>query len=105
MELLRKCIHESDEYEVGRKEVSLKIFKYVIYDIDKGQERKNIELVTSKVWVCDFIKDFIENTWQYFYHVDVAWWEDKHFRICKDTFLVGIVLSVVYFVENYTLQP
>jgi hypothetical protein len=49
MELLRKCIHESDEYKVGRKEVSLKIFKYVIYDIDKGKERKNIELVTSKV--------------------------------------------------------
>jgi hypothetical protein len=49
MELLSKCIHVSDEYELGRKEVSLQIFKYVTYDIDGGKERKNIQLVTSQV--------------------------------------------------------
>jgi hypothetical protein len=47
MELLRKCIHVSDEYELGREEVSLKIFNYVAYDIDRGNERKMIQLVTS----------------------------------------------------------
>jgi hypothetical protein len=47
MELLNKGIHLSDEYELGRKDVSLQIFKYVAYDIDGGQERKNIQLVTS----------------------------------------------------------
>jgi hypothetical protein len=35
----------------------------------------------------------------------VARWQDEHFRICRDTFHVGIVLSVVDFAENYTLQP
>jgi hypothetical protein len=62
MTLLRKCIHVSDEYELGRKEVSLQSFKYVTYDIDGGQERKKIQLVTSQVRVCDFMKDFIEKT-------------------------------------------
>jgi rRNA maturation protein Nop10 len=34
--LLSMCILVSDEYEFGRKEVSLEIFKYVSYDIDGG---------------------------------------------------------------------
>jgi hypothetical protein len=42
MELLRKCMHVSDEYELGRKEVDLQSFKYVMYDIEGGHERKNI---------------------------------------------------------------
>jgi hypothetical protein len=62
MALLGKCIHARDKYELGRKEVSLQIFKYVSYDIDGGRERKNIQLVTSQVRVCDFIKEFIQNT-------------------------------------------
>jgi hypothetical protein len=49
MKLLRKCIHVSNEYELGRKEVALQIFKYVAYDIDGGQERKKIQLVNSQV--------------------------------------------------------
>jgi hypothetical protein len=62
MELLSKCIHVSNEYELGRKEVDLQSFKYVAYDIDEGWERKNIQLLTSEVRVCDFIKDFFKNT-------------------------------------------
>jgi hypothetical protein len=48
MALLKKCIHVSDEYEFWRKEVSFQSFKYVTYDIDGGQERKIIQLVTYK---------------------------------------------------------
>jgi hypothetical protein len=40
MTLLRKCIHVRNEYELGRKVVNLKIFKYVTYDIDGGHEIK-----------------------------------------------------------------
>ena len=40
MTLLRKCIHVRDEYELGRKEVSLPSFKYVTHNIDRGQEIK-----------------------------------------------------------------
>jgi len=42
MALLRKCIHVSEEYELGRKEVDLQRFKYVTYDIEGGHERKKI---------------------------------------------------------------
>ena len=40
MTLRNKCIHVSNEYELGRKEVSLQRFKYVRYDIYGGQEGK-----------------------------------------------------------------
>jgi hypothetical protein len=36
--------------------------------------------------------------------VHLARWQDKKFRICRDKFLIGIVLSLVYFDENYNLQ-
>ena len=35
----------------------------------------------------------------------MAWCKDEKFRICQDTFPLGTILSVVDFVENYTLQP
>ena len=35
----------------------------------------------------------------------MARWQDEQFRICWDTFPLEKLLSVVDFVENYTLQP
>ena len=35
----------------------------------------------------------------------MARWQDEKFRICRDTFPLGTILSVVEFAENYTLQP
>jgi hypothetical protein len=61
-------------------------------------------LVTSQVWVCDFMKKFIENTQQYVHNVLLSWLKDNHFRICWDIFPTSIVLSVVDFAKNYTLQ-
>jgi hypothetical protein len=60
MTLLSKCIHVIYGYELGRKDVSLQRFKYVAYYIDGGKERKKIQLVTSQVQLCDFMKDFIK---------------------------------------------
>ena len=34
----------------------------------------------------------------------VACWQDENFRACRDTFPIGTILSVVDFVEKYTLQ-
>ena len=62
-------------------------------------------LLFYQVRVCDFIKEFFQETQEYVQHVHVARWQDEHFRICRDTFPVGTILSVVDFVENYTLQP
>jgi dTDP-D-glucose 4,6-dehydratase len=49
MTVLRKYMYVNDEYELGRKVVTLKSFQYVTYDIDGGQEIKNKRLVTSQV--------------------------------------------------------
>ena len=35
----------------------------------------------------------------------MAWWQDEKLKICRDTFPLEKILSVVDFVENYTLQP
>src|SRR5712692_8930139 len=55
--------------------------------------------------VCDFIPEFHGKIQQYIQHVDMARWQDEQFRICRDTFPLGTILSVVDFAENYTLQP
>jgi hypothetical protein len=47
MELLNKCMHVSDKYEFGRKEVDKQSFKYVMYDLGGGHKRKKIHLVMS----------------------------------------------------------
>ena len=48
---------------------------------------------------------FFEKTQQYVNHVHVACWKDEKFIMCRDTFPIGTILSVVDFAENYTLQP
>ena len=55
--------------------------------------------------VCDFISDFRGKIQKYIQHVDMAWWKDEQFRICRDTFPLRTILSVVEIAENYTLQP
>ena len=46
---LDKFMHVTDEHELGRHEVNLQSFKYVMYDISGGNERKKLQLVTSQV--------------------------------------------------------
>ena len=64
-----------------------------------------VYFVSHQVQVCEFISKFHGNIQQYIQHVDMALWQDEQFRICRDTFPLGTMLSVVEFVENYTLQP
>ena len=35
----------------------------------------------------------------------MAQWQDEQFKLCRDTFPLGTILSVVDFAGNYTLQP
>ena len=51
------------------------------------------------------MEELFEKTQQHVNHVHVARWQDEQFRVCKDTFPIGTILSVVDFAENYTLQP
>jgi hypothetical protein len=49
MELPSKCMHVSNVYELGKREVDMQIFKFVTYDIEEGNERTNIHLVMFQV--------------------------------------------------------
>ena len=69
-------------------------------------KKPDIEIILcQQVQVSVFVKEFIENTRQYVHHVHLARWQDEKFRICRDAFPRGTILSIVDFAENYTLQP
>ena len=43
--------------------------------------------------------------YEYARHTHRARWLDLQFKLCKDTFPLDTIVSVVDFTENYTLQP
>ena len=127
-------MHETGDNEFRNMATDMKSFKYISYEIVRGKESKQIQLVTSQVhaFIYKFMfeqlhfipylqknlilrsfcvnryklvssSEFIEKTHQYIQHVRLARWQDEKFRICRDTFPCGTILSVVDFFENYTL--
>lgn len=60
--LLNRCIHGSDEHQFGSMIVEMQSFKYITYQSDSAKESKNIALVKSRVWVCDFFMEFYKKT-------------------------------------------
>ena len=57
------------------------------------------------MWVCEFIPKFHGKFQYYIQHVHMAQWQDEQLKLCRDTFPLGTISSVVDFNENYTLQP
>lgn len=56
--------------------------------------------------VADFILDFKENIfYKYARHTHRSQWLDQQFRMCKNSFPIGTIVSVADFVDDYTLQP
>ena len=62
-------------------------------------------LFFHQVRVFKFIPEFCGNIQDYIKHVQMAWWQDKQFKLCIDTFPLGTILSVGDFAEKNTLQP
>ena len=62
-----------------------------------------VYFVSHEVQECEFILEFCGNIQQYIQNVNMEWWKDEQFKICRDTFPLGTILSVVDFAENYTL--
>ena len=93
MAFLDKCIHVTDEHELGRHEVNLHSFKYVTYDIGRGNERKKIQLVTSQV-----SNKFLNSIFSYWYllllHIC------NNLLICTSLLLIYQVL-VCNFMEEF----
>ena len=54
--------------------------------------------------MASFISDFKENIfYKYARDSHKSQWLDQQFRMCKDTFSIGTIISVVDFAKNYTL--
>ena len=101
-----QCFHEGSKHEFGKKLVEKKRYEIVKYTLQSGGEGSRCELVSKECSVADFISDFKDNLfYKYARHSHRSQWLDQQFRVCKDSFPIGTIISVVDFVENYTLQP
>ena len=78
----------------------------VIYTLKSGNEGSRCELVAKEIDVASFISYFKTNIfYKYARHSHRSHWLDQKFRMCKETFSICTVISVVDFSKNYTLQP
>lgn len=78
----------------------------VKYTLKSGGESSRCELVGKDISVVSFILDFKEIFfYKYERHSHRSQWLDQQFKMCKETFPIGTIISVVDFAENYTLQP
>ena len=54
-------------------------------------------------WFMKLFQDKI--VYEYIGHTHRARWLDDKLKLCKDTFPLGMIVSIVDFAENYTLKP
>ena len=76
------------------------------YALKDGKQGKIFDLVIENIPMYEFMKIFCENIiYEYARHTHKAQWLDLQFNFSKDTFPLDVIVSVVEFIENYTLQP
>ena len=76
----------------------------VKYTLTSEGEGSICELVAKEISVASFISNFKKNIfYKYARHSHRSQWLDQQFRMCKETFPIGTIISVVDFAENYTL--
>ena len=64
-----------------------------------------ITLLDDDISVTYFMEKFRVKIYKYIKHCHIARWKDLQFKQSRDVFPKGTILSVVYFVENYTFSP
>ena len=106
LQLLSTCERMDSKHAIGNEIVDYKKFKTVTYTLKDGKQGKRCDLVIEKILVYEFMKIFHEKIiYEYVRHTHRARWLDLQFKLCKDTFPLDTIVSVVDFAENYTLQP
>ena len=93
-------------HAIGNEIVDYGKFKTMTYALKDGKQGKRCDLVIEKIPVYEFMKIFCEKIiYEYARHTHRARWLNLQFKLCKDTFPLDTIVSVVDFAENYTLQP
>ena len=88
----------------GQQLFDVKRFKTIEYLLKDGKIGRRCDLVIDKVSCHAFVDDFKSAIIpKYGKHSQYARSLDGQFRICKNTFPIGTILSFVDFAEKYTL--
>ena len=70
----------------------------VKYTLKSGGEGSRFELIAKEISEASFILDFKTNIfYKYARHNHKSQWLDQHFRMCKETFPSGTIISIVDF--------
>ena len=94
------------EGTIGHNLVEFDKYKSVAYHLKDGKQSKRCELVTEQMPIFQFMRKFKDEiVYEYAKHTHRARWLDEQLKLCKDTFPIGTIISVVDFVEKYTFQP
>lgn len=104
--LLEGCIHKITLHEFVQQDVDVRIFKNIEYELKDEKTRNCVDLIIERIKVHTFMDYFkIKYLPKYMKHSQNARWLYSLFCQCRNTFLVGIILSLVEFTKNYTLKP
>ncbi|XP_057867281.2 uncharacterized protein LOC131074642 [Cryptomeria japonica] len=105
MQQLHRCLYLDSTHEIGKELVSIGKYKSFTYGVKDGKELKRRGLVKRDICVADFMKMFQEKlVYEYIGHTHRARWLDEQFKLCKDTFPLDTIVSVIDFAENYALK-
>ena len=100
------CFYDGCEQDFRKTIVKKKVYEMVKYTLKSRGEGSRCELVAKEISVASFISDFKANLfYKYARHSQRSQWLDQKFRMCKETFPIGTIISVVDFDESYTSQP
>ena len=106
LQLLSTCEHMDSTHAIGNVIVDYGKFKIVTYALKVGKHGKKCDLVIEKIPVYEFMKIFYEKIiYDHERHTHRARWLDLQFKLCKYMFPLDTIVSVVGFIENYTLKP
>lgn len=85
--------------------VSWQRYDYHTYTAQSGATSRRLQLTPHSGPRLPFVSTFRAAIYPYIAHAHGAKWQDRQFRACLATFPIGVVVSVVDFVENYTFTP
>jgi hypothetical protein len=69
-----------------------------------GKPLKKLSLIYKQTTSNELVEYMKPKLQGFVKHNFVARWQDKHFKICLKSFLVGNMVSIVDFVENYSFE-
>ena len=82
--------------------MNCKSYKYVKNETKLGKETKRLEYVEEELPILTFMDRFKNLIQPYIRHAFFAKWQAQQFQTLRDNFPLGMIVSVVDFVENYS---